>query len=249
MFSDIKSEGKQILRSNYKTLLLWQVIYFLVTMVPLGVLQTQKLPQLVLQCVFDFFCAPIFLALIYKNCTRVMRNVPEGADTSYAFLKSPKKLLNLCVIGLAQGLVDAVRAIYVFYNPAVDAINPTLKNPDIMPLLFSILNLVVGVLLAGSIYYFATHECGALTAMKASFRAMKSRFWNYILFQLSFLGWIILSYVIVMPIALFTALFCSADTVVFATLVTILFGGAVVFLAPYINVCTAVYFQKAFAEK
>lgn len=243
MFSEIKAAGRRILQTNYSALFILHMLSFLITSLPLS-LGINK----IFGGILALFLPTVFTVLIYKNCINVMDGVRGNSSYNYEFLKSPKKLLNLFLICIVPNLINVIGNIYTLsIAQSPEAVKSLANASNMWSIVLSVFSLIIGIFFAGGFYYFARYEADALTALKVSFNVMKSRFFNYILFLLSFIGWQILASLLASLVGnIFYFLFSGLPALATGIIAVIIANIFSLMLAPYISACTAVYFKQAF---
>lgn len=242
MFSIIKSTAKKTLLKNYKKLFIPILLYELFSVLNVAIFSfgLSAKPS-------SFIVALLIVLLLFSNifvlpfltflCLKIVVSVDNGVSKDTA-IKSFLTCNNFFKIALISLVPTAISLAYSFTEHFKTSFESSAVYYLLLfTLLFFRFYSQFKFLACG--YHFVTSNLSVKETITNSFITMKFKFWNYVLYELSFILWtILLTVIIFVGILLFTSLKVSSE---YTQLLVPSGFGFMFFYRPYKFLCDLFY--------
>ena len=245
MFSKIKSKAKAVLFKNYSQFFIPILLYELF-LIASNLIFSFGLPAklgffattffILLLFIINIFALPFLTFLCFKKVVWLINDMQESTTiksflTTNNFIKIAFVSFVPSILGLASSFINYLK--------------PTFVNSNIYSFLnFSLFFLVFyfefKFLATG--FLFVTSNLSVSEIITNSFKTMKSRFWNYVLYTLSFILWdLLLTAIIIIGILILKSLKLSSE---YSQLLVSSGFGFMLFYRPYRFLCDFFYAEN-----
>ncbi len=240
MFSKIKSKAKAVLFKNYRKfflpILLYELFLILSNLIFTFDLSAKFSFLILFLFVIHIFALPFLTFLCFKKAFILDNGIQES--TAIKSFLTTDNLIKIAFISFVPSIVGLAVSFINYFKP-------TFENNGIYYLLnFSLFFLVFysefKFLATG--FLFVTSKLSVGETITNSFKTMKSKFWNYVLYTLSFILWdLLLITIIVIGTLIFKSLKLSSE---YSQLFVSSGFGFMFFYRPYKFLCDFFYIES-----